>query len=56
MHRFKKKAMEDSNSTVYAKWNKTIVPAVGMPYGKMKHGFITRMEKNLSRVIFVAYS
>jgi hypothetical protein len=32
------------------------VPAVGMPYGKMKPAFITRMEENLSRVIFVAYS
>jgi hypothetical protein len=32
------------------------VSAVGMPYGKMKPAFGTRMEKNLSRVIFVAYS
>lgn len=53
---FKKVAMGDSNRTVNAKWDKTIEPAVGMPYGKMKPGFITRMEENLSRVIFVAYS
>lgn len=32
------------------------MPAVGMPYGKMKPASITRMKENLSRVIFVAYS
>lgn len=53
---WQEKAMEDSNRAVNAKWNKTIVPVVGMPYGKTKPGFITRMEKNLSRFIFVAYS
>lgn len=48
--------MEDINRVVRAKPNEPIVPAVGMPYGKMKPGFITRVEKNLPRVIFVAYS
>lgn len=50
------KVMEDSEREVIAKSNKTIMPIVGMPYGKMKPSFITRMEKSLSRVIFVAYS
>lgn len=47
--------MEDSNRVVNVKWNKIIVLVVGMLYGKMKFGFIIRMEKNLLRVIFVVY-
>lgn len=40
--------MEDSNRAVNAKWDRTIVPAVGMPYGKMKLGFITGIEKSVT--------